>query len=134
MRYNKRLTWFTAFYGQTAGAFAQVQGPLSWFVAVWPALAEWKATIDRLTTFGETMEATREATAAASHYTIERGDDPVLRLKDVAVALPDAPLLGRFRTSVVRDGFFDEDGELWTEDGTLVAQSRQLGLLLPTGA
>ena len=45
--------------------------------------------------------------------------------------LPDAPLLGRFRSRVVRDGFFDEDGELWTEDGTLVAQSRQLGLLLP---
>ena len=31
---------------------------------------------------------------------------------------------------VVRDGFFDEDGELWTPDGTLVAQSRQLGLLI----
>lgn len=42
----------------------------------------------------------------------------------------DVPLLGRFRTRVVRDGFFDEDGELWTPDGTLVAQSRQLGLLI----
>jgi len=39
-------------------------------------------------------------------------------------------LLGRFRSSLVRDGFFDEDGELWAEDGTLVAQSRQLGLLI----
>ena len=83
MRYNKRLTWFTAFYAQaadvfplvvaspryflgeiplgvltqTAGAFGRVQGSLSWFVDVWPQLAEWKATIDRLTTFGETMEA-----------------------------------------------------------------------------
>ena len=44
--------------------------------------------------------------------------------------LPDGLLLGRFRSRLVRDGFFDEDGELWAEDGTLVAQSRQLGLLM----
>ncbi len=44
--------------------------------------------------------------------------------------LPDSLLLGRFTSRLVRDGFFDEDGELWTPDGTLVAQSRQLGLLL----
>ena len=44
--------------------------------------------------------------------------------------LPDSLLLGRFRTRLVRDGFFEEDGELWSPDGTLVAQSRQLGLLL----
>jgi acyl-CoA thioesterase len=39
-------------------------------------------------------------------------------------------LLGRFDNTYVRDGFFDENGELWSPDGTLVAQSRQLGLLL----
>lgn len=39
-------------------------------------------------------------------------------------------LLGRFDSKLVRDGFFDENGELWAPDGTLVAQSRQLGLLL----
>jgi acyl-CoA thioesterase len=43
---------------------------------------------------------------------------------------PDSWLLGRFHSRLVRDGFFDESGELWAEDGTLVAQSRQLGLLL----
>ena len=43
--------------------------------------------------------------------------------------LPDSPLLGRFRSGQVRDGYFDEDGELWTPDGTLVAQSRQLAIL-----
>ena len=43
---------------------------------------------------------------------------------------PDGLLLGRFTNRVVRDGFFDEDGELWDESGTLVAQSRQLGLLI----
>jgi acyl-CoA thioesterase len=44
--------------------------------------------------------------------------------------LEDTLLLARFRSRLTRDGFFDEDGELWTPDGTLVAQSRQLGLLI----
>lgn len=39
-------------------------------------------------------------------------------------------LLGRYRSRYVRDGFFEEDGQLWSPDGTLVAQSRQLGLLI----
>ena len=41
------------------------------------------------------------------------------------------PLLARFTTQLARDGFFEEDGLLWAADGTLVAQSRQLALLLP---
>ena len=50
----------------------------------------------------------------------------------VRAALPvRGPLLARFTTRLVRDGFFEEDGELWAQDGTLVAQSRQLALLLP---
>jgi acyl-CoA thioesterase len=39
-------------------------------------------------------------------------------------------LLGRFNSRYVRDGFFEEDGVLWSPDGTVVAQSRQLGLLI----
>jgi putative ATP-binding cassette transporter len=119
MRYNKRLTWFTAFYGQaadvfplvvaspryfmgaiplgvltqTAGAFGRVQGSLSWFVDVWPTLAEWKATIDRLTTFGETMEAARRVTAASSGFAVEPSADGALRLEDVEVALPNGRIL-----------------------------------------
>jgi acyl-CoA thioesterase len=44
--------------------------------------------------------------------------------------LPAQPLLGDFSSSVLRDGFFEEDGALFAADGTLVAQSRQLALLL----
>ena len=48
----------------------------------------------------------------------------------VPLPLPDTLLLGHFTNRLVRDGFFDEDGALWAPDGTLVAQSRQLALLL----
>lgn len=43
--------------------------------------------------------------------------------------LPADWVLARFASRVARDGFFEEDGELWSTDGRLIAQSRQLGLL-----
>ena len=42
--------------------------------------------------------------------------------------------LGRFKSMVARDGFFEEDGEMWTKDGRLIAQSRQLALALTPDA
>ncbi|MCW2959498.1 MAG: thioesterase family protein [Solirubrobacterales bacterium] len=44
------------------------------------------------------------------------------------------PLLSVFRSSTSHDGYFEEDGTLWTPDGILVAQSRQLALLRPMPA
>ncbi|MEY2568311.1 MAG: hypothetical protein QOE35_2840 [Actinomycetota bacterium] len=38
---------------------------------------------------------------------------------------------GEFRTHHVAGGYLEEDGLLWGEDGRLVAQSRQLGLVIP---
>ena len=37
------------------------------------------------------------------------------------------------RGGVVREGFFEEDTVIWAADGTVLAQSRQLALLLPMG-
>ena len=45
---------------------------------------------------------------------------------------PDDWMAVRFRTTVATEGFLEEDGQLWAPDGTLVAHSRQLGLLLAT--
>ena len=47
-----------------------------------------------------------------------------------AGATPEDAYLIAFRSSTARHGFFEEDGELWSADGTLLAQSRQLALLL----
>jgi acyl-CoA thioesterase len=37
----------------------------------------------------------------------------------------------RLRTGLIHEGFFEEDGLIWAPDGTLLAHSRQLALVLP---
>lgn len=55
---------------------------------------------------------------------------------DLTVHFRDAPPAAhewcfvRFRTRVLTRGFLEEDGEVWSADGRLLAQSRQLGVLL----
>jgi acyl-CoA thioesterase len=39
------------------------------------------------------------------------------------------PVLAVFESHFAHGGFFEEDGELWSADGRLLAQSRQLGLM-----
>jgi acyl-CoA thioesterase len=40
--------------------------------------------------------------------------------------------LAIFDTRLLHDGFFEEDGVVWAADGTVLAQSRQLGIIMPT--
>jgi acyl-CoA thioesterase len=40
--------------------------------------------------------------------------------------------LSMFDTRLLHDGLFEEDGVIWAPDGTVLTQSRQLGIIMPT--
>ena len=57
---------------QTASAFGQVQGALSWFINAYASFAIWKATVDRLIGFTAALEQVR-AEADAARRRARRG-------------------------------------------------------------
>jgi len=116
---QKQLGWFQSFYGQVAiifpfvvasprffsgamplggifqiaSAFGQVQGALSWFINAYASFANWKATVDRLTTFSEAIAHAREEADRLDGDRVE-GDPAVLGLEQLELALPQGqPLL-----------------------------------------
>ncbi|MFM7689291.1 MAG: ABC transporter ATP-binding protein/permease, partial [Alphaproteobacteria bacterium] len=116
MRATKRLTFFTAGYGQvasifpivvaapayfagrlplggliqTSSAFGQVQGALSWFVDNYRKLTEWRATVERLTGF---TQAVAKARATGEGPKAAKGATEGLALRDVTLTLPDGRVL-----------------------------------------
>jgi putative ATP-binding cassette transporter len=116
MRATKRLTFFTAGYGQvasifpivvaapayfagrlplggliqTSSAFGQVQGALSWFVDNYGKLTEWRATVERLSGF---TQAVAKARAAGEGPKASKGTTEGLALRDVTLTLPDGRVL-----------------------------------------
>ena len=66
---------------------------------------------------------------AVFHLDMPPGWVPTLELTVHVRAVPaPGPVRAVFRSQFVQGGFFNEDGEVWDSAGTLVAQSRQLGL------
>ena len=118
MKKQKQLGWFTNFYGQiaiifpflvaapryfsgaitlggytqTASAFGQVQGALSWFIDAYTQFAVWKATVDRLTGFSAALERVR---VEAERLDGDREEVPAdsLALEGVALSLPQGRAL-----------------------------------------
>lgn len=50
---------------------------------------------------------------------------------DADAADDTGPWLCVFRTRLAKEGYMEEDGEIWSRDGALLAQSRQLALAMP---
>jgi acyl-CoA thioesterase len=44
---------------------------------------------------------------------------------------PTELCLARLRTRVIHEGFFESDGAIWAADGSVLAHSRQLAILMP---
>ena len=119
MKRNKALTWFQAGYNQIAiifpfvvaaprffagsiklgglmqiaSAFGQVQEACSWFVKAYTDLAEWKATVDRLTTFRHALNEAHAATSSHHSLTLSTSEQDEYAAKALALKLPDDKLL-----------------------------------------
>jgi putative ATP-binding cassette transporter len=115
MKTQKRLTFFTASYQQmaiifpilvaapryfsgaiqlggltqTAVAFAQVQTSLSWFVSVYPNIAQWSASVNRLIGFGEALVEAQRLPFSGSAIRVTKGSAPDLSAEDIRLSLPD---------------------------------------------
>jgi putative ATP-binding cassette transporter len=119
MRKRKQLNWFTSFYAQlaiifpyivvaprffagtiplgaifqTASAFNQVQGSLSWFINAYVYFATWKATVDRLIGFRASIERVRAEADRLDGDRIE-APDSAITLDRLEIGLPQGtPLL-----------------------------------------
>jgi putative ATP-binding cassette transporter len=88
---------------QTASAFGQVQGALSFFVQAYAQLADWKSVVDRLLDFEEAV-ATAEAAAKVSPLAETASPDGTLSLDGVDVGLPGGATLIAGATARVAPG------------------------------
>ena len=115
---RKQLGWFTSFYQQlaiifpyvvvsprffsgaiplgaifqTASAFGQVQGSLSWFIGAYTQFAVWKATVDRLIGFTAALEQVRQqADKIDGERAAAAGES--LGVADLALELPQGSKL-----------------------------------------
>jgi len=70
---------------QISSAFGQVQTALSWFIEAFSSLAEWKASVNRLSGFHAAIDAARDA---PSGIRIERNGGAGVQLDDLTLELP----------------------------------------------
>ncbi|WFU17877.1 ABC transporter ATP-binding protein/permease [Bradyrhizobium sp. CB3481] len=87
---------------QTASAFAQVQGALSFFISAYRQLAEWQAVVNRLDGFENGIVTARKLASRSERIRVVEAGDGAIDLKELALRLPNGtPLVNadafRFR-------------------------------------
>jgi putative ATP-binding cassette transporter len=77
---------------QVVGAFSRVESALTYFITIYTTLADYKAVLDRLTTF-EGAIASAQRVGGESKLAINEVPGQELRLKDLDIRLPDGSAL-----------------------------------------
>jgi putative ATP-binding cassette transporter len=80
---------------QIGAAFNNVNESLNFFVTYYVSLADFKATLDRLTSFDESITRARALDTREPRIEATRQDSPDLKIHDLAVNLPDGSPLAR---------------------------------------
>ncbi len=130
MDYTKRLTFYVSGYSQiaiifpylvaaprylageislgvltqTAGAFGQVEGTLSWFINNYDALAGWKATVDRLLTFQEAIDQLAAEAESPRGVEVVRDGVSGVRAEHLQLGLPTGRLVLADASFEIRPG------------------------------
>ncbi|MBV1700924.1 MAG: ABC transporter ATP-binding protein/permease [Hyphomicrobiales bacterium] len=73
---------------QTARAFGSVQQSLNFFISYYTSLADFRAVLERLTTFDIAIDGANDALEIAPHIDVQQGTSPQLVLNKVQLRLP----------------------------------------------
>ncbi len=77
---------------QAGIAYGQVSGALAWFVNAYQEIALWRASIERLLTFTDALDASRTR-HAEGRVCVERDDRDALQIEGLQLALPNGHAL-----------------------------------------
>ena len=88
-------------FNQSADAFANVNGAMNFFVDRYIGLADFRATIERLTSFEDAFDRALANDKKTPRLTAGPSEAPTLSLNDVDVALPDGRKLAHIADLVL---------------------------------
>lgn len=127
MKCQKRLAWFTSGYAQLAiifpfivaspryfsgaialgglmqiaSSFGKVQDSLSWFIESYPRLAQWRASLNRLVSFSETMAKYENISTGISH---KFNENDLLKTESLILFKPDGSKISNYETLQISKG------------------------------